>query len=54
MEKKYNYLESIAPLILSHGMIKKGNVISCEFLHLLNYLKEFQFVKYFQYVIENI
>ena len=30
MEEKYNYLESIAPLLLSHGMIKKGNVISCE------------------------
>lgn len=30
MEEKYNYLESIDPLLLSHGMIKKGNVISCE------------------------
>jgi len=30
MEEKYNYLESIAPLLLSHGMVKIGNVISCE------------------------
>lgn len=30
MEEKYNYLESIVPLLLSHGMVKKGDVISCE------------------------
>lgn len=30
MKEKYNYLESIAPLFLSHGMVKKGNVICCE------------------------
>jgi hypothetical protein len=43
MEEKYNYLESIAPLLLSHGMCKKGNVIYCELpnheiLLLLNYI----------------
>lgn len=30
MGEKYNYLESIAPLLLSHGMFKTNNVISCE------------------------
>jgi len=30
MEGKYNYLESIAPLLLSHGMAKNDNVIYCE------------------------
>lgn len=30
MQEKYNYLESIAPLLLSHGMCKKNNVIFCE------------------------
>lgn len=43
MQEKYNYLESIAPLLLSHGMCKKGNVISCELsnqeiLLILNYI----------------
>ena len=32
MKEKYDYLESIASLLLSHGMTKKGNVISCELL----------------------
>lgn len=45
MQEKYNYLESIAPLLLSHGMCKKGNVISCELsnheiLLLLNYISK--------------
>lgn len=30
MQEKYNYLESITPLLLSHGMCKKNNVIFCE------------------------
>lgn len=30
MEQKYNYLESICPLLLSHGMAKKDNVIFCK------------------------
>ena len=32
MKEKYDYLESIAPLLLSHGMVKKDNIISCELL----------------------
>ena len=32
MEEKYNYLESICPLLLSHGMAKKDNVIFCKLL----------------------
>ena len=30
MEQRYNYLESICPLLLSHGMTKKDNVIFCK------------------------
>ena len=30
MEQRYNYLESICPLLLSHGMIKDGNIIFCK------------------------
>ena len=30
MEEKYNYLESVCPLLLSHGMTKKDNVIFCK------------------------
>jgi len=30
MEQKYNYLESICPLLLSHGMTKIDNVICCK------------------------
>ena len=30
MEQKYNYLETICPLLLSHGMIKDSNVIFCK------------------------
>lgn len=32
VKEKYDYLESIAPLLLSHGMVKKDNIISCELL----------------------
>ena len=30
MVEKYNYLESFCPLLLSHGMTKKDNVIFCK------------------------
>ena len=30
MKQKYNYLETICPLLLSHGMTKEGNVIFCK------------------------
>jgi len=32
MEQKYSYLESICPLLLSHGMTKKDNVIFCKLM----------------------
>lgn len=43
MKEKYDYLESIASLLLSHGMTKKGNVISCELLE-KEYLLLLEFV----------
>lgn len=57
MEEKYNYLESIAPLLLSHGMCKKGNVIYCELpnheiLLLLNYISNHELSEHslFEYI----
>ena len=32
METKYNYLESICPLLISHSMTKDGNIIFCNLL----------------------
>ena len=32
METKYNYLESIYTLLISHGMTKDGNIIFCNLL----------------------